>query len=109
MILWYPVIDNGPDGYGEAAIKARFQEISPLHNVSASTPPALVFLGTADKLIPVSTGRAFEQKMKAAGVRCELMLFEGAGHPIYEYRKGPSPLRDQILSAADKFIASLRS
>ena len=109
MILWYPVIDNGPDGYGDAAIKARFQEISPLHNISATTPPALVFLGTADKLIPVSTGRAFEQKMKAAGVRCELMLFEGAGHPIYEYRKGPSPLRDQILSAADKFIASLRS
>lgn len=109
MILWYPVIDNGPDGYGDAAMKASFQEISPLHNITASTPPALVFLGTADKLVPVATGRAFEEKMKAAGVRCELMLFEGAGHPIYEYRKGPSTLRDQILSAADKFIASLRS
>lgn len=109
MILWYPVIDNGPGGYGDANVKARYQEISPLHNITASTPPTLLFLGTADKLIPVATGKAFEQKMKSVGVRCELQLFEGAGHPIYEWRKGPSPLRDEILSAADKFIASLKS
>ncbi|MEY3897212.1 MAG: hypothetical protein RLZZ214_2733, partial [Verrucomicrobiota bacterium] len=40
-------------------------------------------------------------------VRCELQLIEGAGHPVYEYRKGPSPHRDRILTDADAFITTL--
>jgi acetyl esterase len=107
LVLWYPVIDNGPQGYGDAAIKARYQEISPLHHVTARTPPTLLFLGTKDPLVPVATARDFQARMKTAGVRCELQLIEGAGHPVYEYRKGPSPLRDQILADADAFIATL--
>lgn len=107
LALWYPVIDNGPQGYGDAAIKARYQEISPLHHITPDAPPTILFLGTKDSLVPVATARDFQARMKAAGVRCELKLFEGAGHPIYEYRKGPSPLRDEILREVDGFIASL--
>lgn len=107
LALWYPVIDNGPSGYGDAGIKARYREISPLHNVSPQTPPATVFLGTKDPLVPVSTMRDFESRMKQAGVRCEVRLFEGEGHPIYSYRKGASPFRDQILSDCMSFLKSI--
>jgi acetyl esterase/lipase len=107
LALWYPVIDNGPQGYGDAAVKARYQEISPLHNISAKTPPAIVFLGTKDPLVPVATARDFEARMEKAGVRCELVLFEGAGHPMYSYQKGDSPLRDRTLAASAAFLRPL--
>lgn len=107
LMLWYPVIDNGPQGYGDAAVKARYQEISPLHHITKAAPPTLLFLGTKDPLVPVATARDYQAKMKQSGIRCELKLFEGAGHPIYEYRKGPSPLRDQILLDSEAFMDSL--
>ena len=107
LALWYPVFDNSPGGYGDAAVKARCQEISPLLNISPKTPPAIVFLGTKDPLVPVATARDFQARMQKAGVRCELMLFEGAGHPIYDYRKGPSPLRDRVLAACAAFLRPL--
>ena len=104
LALWYPVIDNGPQGYGDDAMKARYQEISPLHNVSAKTPPTILFLGTKDPLVPVATARDFESRMKQAGVRCEVKLIEGGGHPLYFYQKGPSPIRDRVLNDADDFF-----
>lgn len=107
LILWYPVIDNGPSGYGDAKVKERFREISPLHNIGPDAPPALFFLGTRDKLVPAATAEAFKAKMAEAGVRCDVRLFEGAGHPLYSYQKGESPLRRQTLEAADEFLSSL--
>jgi len=107
LVLWYPVIDNGPQGYGDDNIKARHREISPLHHITPKAPPTILFLGTKDPLVPVATAQDYQTRMKNSGVRCELKLFEGAGHPIYEYRKGESPSRDQILRDADAFIDSL--
>jgi acetyl esterase len=104
LALWYPVIDNGPLGYGDAAVKGRYQEISPLHNVSAQSPPTLFFLGTKDPLVPVATAREFESRMKNAGVRCEVKLIEGGGHPVYAYQDGPSTLRDDMLNDCVIFL-----
>lgn len=106
LALWYPVIDNGPQGYGYAEVKARYQEISPLHNVSPKTPPTILFLGTKDPLVPVATARDFENRMKQAGVRCEVKLLDGAGHPAYAYQKGGSPLRDRVLADCWEFLRS---
>ena len=107
LALWYPVFDNGPDGYGDAAVKARYREFSPLHNVGPDAPPAIVFLGTDDRLIPVPTARDFQARMKKAGVACELRLFPGAGHPVYNYRKPPCPERPEILAEVDAFLGRL--
>jgi len=46
MLLWYGVVDNGPDGYGSAEMKARYAEVSPKHNISDDPPPCIFFLGT---------------------------------------------------------------
>lgn len=107
MLLWYPVLDNGPDGYGDAAVKARFAEFSPFHQVRAGVPPALVFIGDKDPLVPVGTIRTFQSRMKEAGVRCEMEVFEGAGHPVYPYQKGDSPLRERALEHCERFLRSI--
>jgi len=105
LLLWYAVVDNGPDGYGPSEMKARFKEISPLHNLTSNAPPTLFLLGTKDQLIPVATADEFKRRMEQGGGRCELKLFPGARHPIYEWRKGASPLRSEALAAADEFLA----
>jgi len=93
--------------YGPPEMKARFKEISPLHNITSNAPPTLFLLGTRDEYIPVKTAELFKLRMEQCGGRCELKLFPGAGHPIYEWRKGASPLRAEVLAAADKFLGEL--
>lgn len=107
MILWYPALDNGPGGCGFDMMKDRYLEISPLHNIAGQTPPTLFFLGTKDALIPVKTAEEFKARVEQGGGRCELRFFEGAPHPIYEYRKGYSPRRQEILTMSDDFLMSL--
>jgi acetyl esterase/lipase len=107
LVLWYPVIDNGPDGYGPEAVKARYQEFSPLHNIGTNAPPTLFLLGTKDELVPVATAELFKQRMEQGGGRCDMKLFPGAGHPVYNYRNAASQLRAEALKAADEFLSSL--
>jgi dienelactone hydrolase len=58
-----------------------------------------------DEYIPVKTAELFKSRINEVGARCNLKLFPGAGHPIYEWRKSASPLRAEALAAADGFLA----
>ena len=55
MVLFNPVFDNGPDGWGHKRVGDRYREFSPFHNISRDDPPAIVFLGSKDALIPEKT------------------------------------------------------
>lgn len=68
-------------------------------------PPAIIFLGTEDKLIPVETAKYFEAVMKKVGSRCELNLYEGEGHGFFNYRNLEN--YNSTVSRADKFLVSL--
>ena len=107
LVLFNPVYDNGPDGYGHDRVKDRYTEISPMHNIRAGMPPAIVFLGTKDKLIPVSTGEAFRDKMKEVGSQSELMLFEDATHGFFNLGKGDGTAYTKTVAAMDEFLTSL--
>lgn len=107
MVLFNPVFDNGPDGWGHQRVGDRYKEFSPVHNLSKDDPPAIVFLGTQDKLIPVKTATDFEAAMKKAGIQCEVLLFEGKPHGFFNYGKdGNKPYYETVV-AMDKFLASL--
>ena len=107
LVLFNPVYDNGPNGYGYDRVKERYQEISPFHNIRKGIPPAIVFLGTKDKLIPVETAEAFKAKMEAVGSRSELMLFEGQPHGFFNYGKGDGSHYVRTVEAMDRFLTSL--
>lgn len=103
LILFNPVYDNGPDGYGHDRVKEYWRQISPLHNLSQETPPTIVFLGTNDKLIPVSTAESYRDKMKSLGGDCELHLYEGAAHGFFN---SGAAFAD-TLKKADLFLGKL--
>ncbi len=107
MVLFNPVFDNGPNGWGTQRVGDRYKEFSPAHNVSKDDPPAIVFLGSQDALVPVSTAEKFKQAMEQAGIECTLMIFEGQPHGFFNYgRDGNKPYYETVV-ATDKFLASL--
>lgn len=108
MVLFNPVYDNGPTGYGYKKVRDRYKEISPLHNITKKTPPAIVFLGTKDKLIPVSTGEKFRDKMRSFGVRSELVLFKDRTHGFFNPTKGDGTDYRKAVSDMDRFLREVK-
>lgn len=109
LALFNPVFDNGPDqGWGHARVGERYKEFSPAHNITSDDPPAVIFLGTQDKLIPVAVVERFKANMEKAGVRCEAKFYEGQGHGFFNPGKGGTDefYHDTLLET-DKFLTSL--
>jgi len=106
MILFNPVYDNGPDGYGQKVLGDRFIEISPFHNIRKGTPPTVVFLGSEDKLIPLSTASKFKARMERVGSRSDLHIFEGQPHGFFNQGKSGNYYEKTVLKM-DKFLISL--
>lgn len=107
MILFNPVLDNGPGGFGAERVRDRYPELSPAHNVSADDPPAILFLGSKDKLIPVKTFEELRAKMLKAGVRCELHVYEGEEHGFFNSKNQAGKYFTLTVREADKFLQSL--
>mgnify|MGYP000871540473 CR=1 FL=1 len=107
--MFNPVFDNGPDqGWGRERVGDRFKEFSPAHNISKDDPPAIIFLGTQDKLIPVSVVERFKANMEKTGVRCEAKFYEGQGHGFFNPGKGGTDeYFYQTLLETDRFLNSL--
>ena len=107
LLLFNPVYDNGPEnGYGHARIKEWFPAISPAHNITKDDPPAIVFLGSKDKLIPVSVAEKFRDTMKEAGIKSELHIYEGAAHGFFNLGKKPDKFSDTLYKT-DAFLVDL--
>lgn len=105
LVLFNPVFDNGPDGFGYDRVETYWREISPLHNLSPATPPTVVLLGTADHLVPVNTAETYQARMTELGGRCVVHLYADQVHGFFNFDRGDSyrvTLRD-----ADRFLASL--
>ncbi|MEX2212843.1 MAG: alpha/beta hydrolase [Phycisphaeraceae bacterium] len=107
LILFNPVYDNGPGGYGYDRVKDRYTEISPLHNLAAGAPPTIVFLGTKDSLIPVATAEKYKKRMEEVGSRCDLHLYEGEAHGFFNQSRNAKHYYLTVLEM-DKFLISLK-
>lgn len=104
LILFNPVYDNGPDGYGHSRVKDYWEAISPMHNIVAGLPPTIVFFGDRDAHAPVATINAFQQKMEAAGNQCETHIYKGEKHGFFHISKGGRDMFEDVLTKADAFL-----
>ena len=102
LVLFNPVFDNGPKGYGYERVKGYWKKISPRHNLDKTTPPTIIFLGTKDNLIPVATAEGYRDAMKGHGVRCDLHLYKDETHGFFNKSK-----YDETVLEMDHFLVSL--
>jgi acetyl esterase/lipase len=103
LVLFNPVIDNGPGGYGYARIGDEYKKFSPLHNIKKEASPTIIFLGTEDVYIPVETAKYYKKVMEKVGSRCDLFLYDGAKHTFFNNNK----YYKEVLLETDKFLQSL--
>lgn len=104
LVLLFPVIDTSKEGYGQAKIGERWQDLSPVHNVRAGLPPTLIFHGTGDTVTPFAGAKAFHEAMLKAGNRCELDVNEGGTHG---YLMRDKALYEDTMTKTDAFLKSL--
>jgi len=108
LLLFNPVYDNGPDGgWGHDRVKAYWKDISPAHNIDAKTPPAIVFLGEKDPLIPVPTAERFKKNMEEAGVESQLHTYPGQPHGFFNESKGGKKIFLDTLRKTDAFLVKI--
>ena len=105
LVLFNPVIDNGPGGYGYDRIGDAYKSFSPLHNIKSGAPPTILFLGTNDHLIPVETVKYYQTVMRKVESRCELHLYEGQTHGFFNYKN--LEYYKKTISESDTFLQSL--
>jgi acetyl esterase len=105
LVLFNPVIDNGPGGYGYDRIGDAYKSFSPLHNIKNRAPPTILFLGTEDNLIPVETTKYYQIVMSRVESRCELHLYEGQGHGFFNYKN--FEYYKKTVFEVDEFLQSL--
>lgn len=105
LVLFNPVFDNGPEGYGYDRVKDYWESFSPMHNIEKGAPPTLVMLGTKDPLIPVSTAEAYKARMEAVGARCDLYLYEDQKHGFFNPKN--SEYYYKTVVQMDRFLADL--
>lgn len=105
LMLFNPVIDNGPGGYGYERIGEAYLSFSPLHNIREGAPPTVLFYGTLDRHVPVVTAEYYSYVMEKVGSRCDLHLYDGQPHGFFNYEN--TELFRKTLMTADQFLVSL--
>jgi acetyl esterase/lipase len=65
----------GADDSEEAAMLA-----SPIEHVTPALPPVMLLHGDADKVVPVSASRRYEERVRAVGGKVDLHIFGGLPH-----------------------------
>lgn len=100
MILFYPVIDTGPQGYGYKLLGERWKQISPVDSVVAGLPPTLLLHGASDTVTPYAGAKLFHTRMLAVGNACELITGKG-GHGYFTYQQEPL---DAAMAQVDAWL-----
>ncbi len=104
LVLFNPVIDNGPNGYGYNRIGEKYKEFSPFHQKKTGMADALIMVGTNDKHIPVQTMKNFQEDVELSGGTCDLIFYEGAEHGFFNKGNADGLYYRQTRDEMEKFL-----
>jgi len=107
LVLFNPVLDTVSLPLAAERLGQRARDISPMHHVAPGAPPAIVFHGRADQVVPFAQAERFAEAMRQAGCRCEAMGFEGEGHGFFNLGRGDGSCYRRTLEATERFLESL--
>jgi len=107
LVLFNPVFDNSPKGYGHDRLGDEYKKFSPIDNLDGKQPPTIVFLGDRDKHLPVASAKRYEKTMKAKGNLCKTCIYEGKGHGFFNLHKNGRDSFVATMTETDQFLAGL--
>ncbi len=92
------------DDFADKLLKGRSAEISPMRHIRPDLPPAILFHGTKDRVVPPVTIRDFVKAMRAADNRINVVLYPGRGHELADPRAGNHEDFRDIMEQAAEFL-----
>ena len=116
LVLVSPAVSLGRDRWLARLLgtRARASEISPDEHVRGGLPPTLVLQGSHDTVTPLEGVKRFCERMRAAGNRCELHVYERFGHlftpagtPDDGWPKPDPATQSDAMARVDSFLKSL--
>lgn len=116
LILVSPAVSLGSDPWPAHLLgtRAKIGEISPDEHVREGLPPTLVLQGSQDTVTPLAGVERFCDRMRAAGNKCEMHVYEGFGHlftppgvPDGDWPKPDPATQADAMVRADSFLKSL--
>ena len=103
LVLFNPVIDTSPEGYGNNKLGENWRAFSPVHQVKADAPPTILFHGTDDRTTPFAGADAFHAAMIKLGNRCDFHPNQGGDHGYYNQE----PLYSETMNQVRAFLIDL--
>jgi dipeptidyl aminopeptidase/acylaminoacyl peptidase len=83
-----------------------FKENSPVTYIKAGLPPFLILQGSADKTVPAEQSQAFQKKLQAAGVDCNMILIPEGQHRIADWHHFVPEWQTKLISwLSEKLVA----
>ncbi len=82
MILVSPAVEVTNDGWLARLLGSRAtpESVSPAEHIRKGLPPTLVLQGNLDTVTPLLRVAVFCKRMRAAGNRCDLVVYPDVGH-----------------------------
>ncbi len=102
LILLNPITDlSTPWGksLGEKALA-----LSPLHHISAKTPPTLLIHGDSDRCVNIEHSRAFCKRMSELNRPSRLIELEGVDHAFGVFQYGPDWCVRRTIFEIDNYL-----
>ncbi len=106
LILFNPALDLLQMSEPLKKIGKNTHQLSPLQNMKSGLPPAIIFHGDADEVVPVSSVQQFKTEALKFGNRCELNIYKGAKHGFFNLNRSESNFKKTVYEA-DEFLISL--
>jgi acetyl esterase/lipase len=82
----------------------QLRATSPIHYIKAGLPPFLLIHGEKDKSVPFPQSIAFQAKLHATGVTCELIPIAGAPHALLAYEKFDPTYKEKMIAWLDRTL-----
>jgi len=80
------------------------RDFSPINHVHAGLPPVLLIHGDADKTVPLQESIDFQEKLRAAGVPCELVVRPGVPHSLVAGEKIDTTYQAKMIAWLERTL-----
>jgi acetyl esterase/lipase len=98
LVLFNPAVIVPEEYGGKVSL-----EISPAKYIRKGAPPTLIFHGSADTTIPISTVIDFCKEMNSAANKCKVETTPDVGHGFFNR----SPWQEETTKKMDDFLTGL--
>ncbi len=91
---------------------APAESMSPYHHLRPGLPPTIIFHGTADTTVALSTAVRFCDGLRKHKTRCDLVSYNGADHGFFNFGRGEGEEKNRLyedtIFRMDGFLFSLK-